>query len=90
MTWKLTATMPAHPIAEACEIAMNDIDRLLYATTGIALASVFLLDETFSDNLFRAIGGEIPALSVNPWTAGLGAVFLVLAAVAIYREMRQR
>ena len=65
---------------------MNDLDRLLYATIGIALASVFLLNETFSDNLFRAIGGEISTPSVNPWAAGLGFVFLVLAAVAIYKE----
>ena len=57
---------------------MNDIDRLLYATTGIALASVFLLDDTFTSNLFRAIGGEIPTLLVNPWAEGLSAVFLVL------------
>ena len=70
----------------AREIAMNDIDRLLYATTGIALASVFLLDDTFTSNLFRAIGGEIPTLLVNPWAEGLSAVFLVLAAVAIYKE----
>jgi hypothetical protein len=63
---------------------MHDFDRLLYAFTGLALAGVFLLDETFSNNLDRAIDGE--TLPLNPWTAGLGAAFAIAAVVALYRE----
>ena len=69
---------------------MSDIDRLLFATTGLALAALVLLDDTFSVNLFRAIGGEIPTLSLNPWAALLGAIFLMLAAVAIYKERSRK
>ena len=66
---------------------MIDLDRLLYATTALALAGVFLLDGNFAANLARAI--DDATLPLNPWTAGLGAAFAVAAMVALYRERKR-
>jgi hypothetical protein len=78
------ATIPA---ADAAERLMNDLDQLLYATLGVALAAFLLLDETFSNNLGRVI--DDATLPLNPWTAGLGAAFAVAAIVALYHERRR-
>jgi len=51
------------------------LNRLLYALTALALAGVVVLDGNFAANLSRAIGDE--PLSLNPWEAGLGAMFAV-------------
>jgi hypothetical protein len=60
------------------------LNRLLYALTALALAGVVVLDGNFAANLSRAIGDE--PLSLNPWEAGLGAIFAVAVGIALYRE----
>ena len=62
------------------------IDRLLYAATAAALASVLVFDEIFSSNLTRAFGEPIATTPLNTWEVWGAGIFLVLAAVAIYRE----
>ena len=62
-------------------------NRLLYALTALALASVFVLDGNFAANLSRAINDE--PLSLNPWEAGLGAAFAVAVGIALYREWKR-
>ena len=63
------------------------IDRLLYAATALALACVFVFDGNFAANLSRAVGDE--PLSLNPWEAGLGAIFAVAVGIALYREWKR-
>ena len=64
-------------------------NQLFYAVTAIALASVLMFDETFASNVARAFG-PIAVPSLNPWTAGVGGIFVVLVVVALYRELRSR
>ena len=49
-----------------------------------------------SNQLFYAVtaialaGVPIAVPSLNPWTAGVGGIFVVLVLVALYRELRSR
>jgi len=48
---------------------------------------VFVFDGNFVANLSRAVGDE--PLSLNPWEAGLGAMFAVAVGIALYREWKR-
>lgn len=65
------------------------IDRMIYMAVALVLGCVFLFDETFSANLFRAFDEPTAILSLNPWVAVVGFLFLLLAAVALYRELKR-
>ena len=64
-------------------------DRFIYVITAIALASVLIFDKTFSANLFRAFGEPTATMSLNPWAAGVGGVFMMLLVAALCREWRR-
>ena len=54
---------------------MIHIDRLLYVTLAVALASVFVFDQNFSANLSRALGpspmATLQAGQIDGWQSGL-------------------
>jgi hypothetical protein len=65
------------------------INRLLYGLVAAAMASVLVIDGTFSANLFHAIGEPTADLSLNGWDLWGIAIFLALAVAALYRELRR-
>ena len=66
------------------------MNRLLYAITALALASVFVFDETFSSNLARVIGEPIAAMPLNMWEVGMAGVLAALIVAAFFRERPRR
>lgn len=80
MTSRRSATTPARPtITRATirqrETVMIDLDRLIYLTVAVALASVFVFDQNFSANLSRALGPRPMATlqggQIDGWQWGL-------------------
>ncbi len=66
---------------------MNDLDRILYATVGLALAAVVLLDPTFVANLARAIDApSMPPHGLELW--GSAVALLLCAAIVLYGRRR--
>jgi hypothetical protein len=63
------------------------IERLIYAITAFALASVILFDKNFLSNLTHAIGK--PIAPFNAWKAGVGGALLILAVAAICQKLRR-
>ena len=64
-----------------------NINLLIYATVGLALAGVLLLDDTFSQNLWRAI--YAPSVPLHGLELLGGAVALLLcAAIVLYGRRR--
>ena len=62
-------------------------DKLLYAATAIALASVLVLDPTFFANLFRAFG-EPTITSLGIWEVSVAGILATLIVAAIVMERR--
>ena len=53
---------------------MIDLDRLIYVTVAVALASGFVFDQNFSANLSRALGPSPMATQagqIDGWQSGL-------------------
>jgi hypothetical protein len=68
------------------------IDRFLFGATGLALASLFATDRNFALNVDRAFSDPITMPSLEPlsiWEMSLAGGFLILAAIAVYRELRK-
>ena len=65
------------------------MDRLLYTFTALALLHVFAFDQNFAENLSRALGGPLAATPLDGWEKRLAIFFVVLAAVALVREVRR-
>jgi hypothetical protein len=65
------------------------INRLIYAATALALLCVVVFDGNFAADLSQAIGEPIAAMPLNSWERWLAVVFVVLACVALVRELRR-
>ena len=65
------------------------MNRLLYTLTALALLNVLAFDPNFATNLASALGGTVPTSPLNSWEAWLAIIFVVLAAVALLREIRR-
>ena len=63
------------------------MDKIIYLTVALALAAVVLLDDTFSQNLWRAI--YAPSVPLHGLELLGGAVALLLcAAIVLYGKRR--
>ena len=72
-----------------CSGACIMIDRILYAAVALALTSVLVFDGNFAANLSSALGGPLVATPLDTWEMWLCVIFVVLAAVALVREIRR-
>ena len=64
-----------------------NINLLLYATVGLALAAIVLLDDTFTANLVRAIHApSMPLHGLELW--GSAVALLLCAAIVLYGRRR--
>ena len=63
------------------------IDRLLYILTALALLHVLAFDPNFAVSLSRAFQGKEFTLPSDNWALWVGGIFVVLAAVSLYREI---
>jgi hypothetical protein len=66
------------------------IDRLLYAATAVALASLLALDPTFAVNLARAFSGAPVATPLALWEQGAAGILLGLVVITMFRERGRR
>jgi hypothetical protein len=64
-----------------------NINLLLYATVGLALAAIVLLDDTFATNLVRAFyAPSMPLHGLELW--GSAVALLLCAAIVLYGRRR--
>ena len=64
-----------------------NINLLIYATVGLALAAIVLLDPTFTTNLVQAIYAvPVPLRGLELW--GSAVALLLCAAIVLYGRSR--
>jgi hypothetical protein len=64
-------------------------DRILYAAVAVALLGVLVLDPTFLENLFHALGGPPAITSLGIWEVSTASILAALIVAAIVMERRR-